>query len=277
MKQKLTLLLFLAFLLGMISLHAATWNIPGDKATLAAAITDLNALGTVGENYTLNLVAGNPQTAPIGGYIITASGTSSYSITIQGNNNTITAYTPQASGTLHDAIFEIDGGDYITIQNFVMQENAANTTTAAGTNNMTEFGVAIFYANATNGAKYITLQNNTISLNRTYQNSFGIFATDRTTSTSVTTTADITAATGAHDYLHIYGNQISNVNIGIVSVGSNTTAYMPYGLDIGGTSSATGNAITNFGTTGSFSSYPNVSGTVNGINLNNHPGIQCPV
>ena len=44
-----------------------TKNIPGDYATLALAITDLNAVGVLAGGVTLNLVAANPQTAPVGG------------------------------------------------------------------------------------------------------------------------------------------------------------------------------------------------------------------
>ena len=49
-------------------------NIPGDYATLALAINDLNAQGVGAGGVTLNLVAGNPQTAPLGGYVIGGSG-----------------------------------------------------------------------------------------------------------------------------------------------------------------------------------------------------------
>ena len=77
---------------------AGTLNIPGDYATLADAITDLNAQGVGAGGVTLNLVAGNPQTAPAGGYVIGGTGSlvltttnSSDPVTIQGNGNTITA------------------------------------------------------------------------------------------------------------------------------------------------------------------------------------------
>ena len=57
-----------------------------------------------------------------------------------------------------------------------MTENAANTTTTAGTNNMTEWGVALLYVTTTDGCQNITIQNNTIDLDRTYQNTFGIYS-----------------------------------------------------------------------------------------------------
>ena len=45
---------------------SGTKNIPGDYATLDAAITGLNAAGVDTGGVTLNLLAGNPETAPAG-------------------------------------------------------------------------------------------------------------------------------------------------------------------------------------------------------------------
>ena len=53
---------------------SGTKNIPGDYATLDAAITDLNAQGVDPGGVTLNLLAGHPQTAPAGGYVIGGAG-----------------------------------------------------------------------------------------------------------------------------------------------------------------------------------------------------------
>ena len=114
-------------------------NIPGDYATLDLAITDLNAQGFGAGGVTINLLAGNPQTAPAGGYSITASGNATDQIVFVGNSNTITANGTLTAGALNDAIFKIIGGDYITIGGFTMPENAANTTTPNATNNMTEW------------------------------------------------------------------------------------------------------------------------------------------
>src|SRR4051812_48932891 len=125
-----------------------TKNIPGDYATLAAAIIDLNTQGVGAGGVTLNLVAGNPETAPAGGYVVGDTGslvltTTSMSspVTIQGNGNTITASGALVAGALNDAIFKLIGADWVTITGFVMQENAANTVTTAASNNMTEWGV----------------------------------------------------------------------------------------------------------------------------------------
>src|SRR5262245_20386022 len=51
-----------------------TKNIPGSYLTLAAAIADLNAQGVGAGGVTLNLLAGNPQAAPPGGYVIGGAG-----------------------------------------------------------------------------------------------------------------------------------------------------------------------------------------------------------
>src|SRR5262245_48049268 len=176
-----------------------TKNIPGDYLTLADAINDLNASGVGAGGVTLNLVAGNPQTTPAGGYVIGGTGslvltTSSLAnpVVISGNGNTITAFTPQATGTITDAIFKLVGADFVKLQGRSIAKNAANTTTASSNNHMTEFGVALLYASATDGSQNNTIQNNSITLNKTYANTWGIYSNTRHTATSATTTADIT-------------------------------------------------------------------------------------
>ena len=70
--------------------------------------------------------------------------------------------------------------------------------------------------------------------------------------------------------LKVYSNTISNVNNGIVVVGPTAIADVNTGTEIG--SVALGNTITNYGTSGTFSGYANVSGTVNGILVRNSNG-----
>jgi trimeric autotransporter adhesin len=269
----LSLLIITQWTFGQLS---GTKNIPGDYATLAQAISELNTQGVDAGGVTLNLLAGNPETAPVGGYLIGGAGslvlttTSSTSqVTIQGNGNTITAYSPQASGILHDAIFEIVGADWITITGFNMVENAANTTTTPTTsNNMTEWGVALLYVTTTNGAQNNTISNCTIDLNRTYQNTFGIYSNSTHSTTAPTTVATATTTAGGNSGLAIKGNTITDVNNGIIVVGPTAAADHNEGLTIGG-SITDANSITDYGTTGTFSGYANVSGTVNGILVRN--------
>lgn len=258
--------------IGIGSLHAQLTGlkmIPGDYPSLGAAITDLNTQGVGPGGVVFNLLAGNPQTAPAGGYVITASGTATDQIIFLGNSNVITAAAPQVAGQLNDAIFKLVGADYVTLGQFAMIENPANTITAAATNDMTEWAVALLYASATDGAKNCSILANSISLVRTYQNSFGIYSTNRHNATTIGTANDITSPTGANDNLTIQGNTISNVNIGICVIGSTTGANMINGLLIGGPNPGDGNIISNYGSTNVFSTYISVSGTVNGIVINN--------
>ena len=253
---------------------------PGLAATyadLAAAITDLNIQTDITGPVVITLDAANPQTAPAGGYVINASlpGASAINtVTINGSNNLITAPTNHTVGALTDAFFKIIGSDFIILQNFNMQENAANTITTAASNNMTEFGVALFYLTTTNGAQNCTIQNNSITLNKIYQNTFGIYSNSGHSATNVSAGVPATTATGGNSGLKIYGNTISNVNNGIVVMGTNgAAADFNTGIDIGGTSAATGNTISNYGTITPFSSYFLVSGTLFGVLVRNSTAV----
>ncbi|HRD54592.1 MAG TPA: hypothetical protein PKY96_18275, partial [Flavobacteriales bacterium] len=188
---------------------------------LASAITALNA-ATITSSVSISVDPGNPQTAPAGGYAITQLNPTAFTIGIDGNGNTITSSTALVAGSLNDAIFKIIGGDRITISAFNMIEDPANTNNVAGTNNMTEFGVAVFYASTTDGAQFITIINNTIDLNRTYPNTFGIYATSQHSATSISVAAQATAPSGAHNNLRIYNNDITDVNTGICVNGATT-------------------------------------------------------
>jgi hypothetical protein len=232
---------------------------------LDAAINALNG-ATITTPVVITLDAANPQTAPAGGYVITAEGTAANTITINGSSNIITASAAHTVGNINDAIFKLVGADYVTLQGFTMQENAANTIIAsAATNNMTEWGVALLYASTTNGAQDNTIQNNTISLDRTYRNSFGIYSNSTHSATAPTTSA---TATSSNTGLKIYANMISNVNLGIAVVGP-TAAANYQTVDIGGTSPAQGNSITDYATSTQLSSYANLSGTGYGILIRN--------
>lgn len=189
-------------------------------------------------------------------------------VILQGNGNTITANAGLTVGALNDGLFKLIGADYVTIDGFVLSENAANTITVAGTNNMTEWGIALLYVTTTDGAQFNTISNCTIDLDRTYQNTFGIYSNSTHSSTSISTSATATGTDGGNSGLTITDNTITDVNMGIVVVGPTAAADMNEGLTIGG-SLATANTINNYGTSGTFSSYANVSGTVNGILVRN--------
>lgn len=210
--------------------------------SLNAAVTALNA-ATITSPVVITLAL--PQTAPAGGYRITAQGDAVNTITFEGSGNTITAGT-SAAGALNDAIFKLVGADYVTIQNFTMVEHATGTLTPSASNTMTEWGVALLYASTTNGAQNNTIQGNTISLNRLYRNSCGIYSNATHDETTPGTTATATTTAGSHTGLSILSNTISNVNIGITVVGPTAAADHNQSLTIGGL--GFGNTITDFGT-----------------------------
>ena len=258
-----------------------TLNIPGDYVSLDAAIIDLNAQGVGSGGVTLNLVAGNPQTAPAGGYVVGGAGSlvlttsnATDTITIQGNGNTITASAALTVGALTDGIFKLVGADWVTITNFVMAENGANTVnTPAASNNMTEWGVALLYVTTADGAQNNTIQGNTISLVRTYTNTFGVYSNVRHSPTDVVTAADIVNSTTAPNSGNkVYGNTISNVNMGITFIGSATAANQDTGNDIGGASAPTGNIITNWGGAAALTAFVSNSATSYGIFVNHQKG-----
>lgn len=235
-----------------------TPNLAATYTSLANAITALSGITSINGPVIITLDAGNPQTAPVGGYVIqfTAVTTAANNITIAGNNNIITAFTPQTTGSINDAIFKLIGADYITIRDFTLQENAANTVnTPAASNNMTEWGIALLRATTTDGAQNNTIQNNTISLNRAYRNSFGIYSNARHAPATPTTDADATAFSGSNSGNKVYGNNISNVMMGITFIGTATAALQDSGNDVGGSSAATGNTLTNWGGNAQLSLY----------------------
>jgi hypothetical protein len=254
-----------------VTVTGTATGLASSYSSLATAITALNsASASISTPIVITCAAGS-ETAPSGGYSITATGTITNTIKIVGAgaaSSIITANTTQTAGSLTDAIIKIIGGDYITIDGFTLKESA-NTTTAFATNNMTEFGLALFYATTTNGAQNNTIQNCTISLNRIYNNTFGIYSNSIHSATVINTAASATTTTGGNSGLKVYSNNISNVNIGIVYQGPTAAADANSSVDIGGASTATGNIISNFGTNSTLAAYQNLSQTINGILVRN--------
>ncbi len=231
-------------------------GLAANYATLAEAITALNG-ATISSPVIITVTVN--ETAPAGGYQITATGTSVNTITILGKSATITASASHTANNLNDAVFKVIGGDYITIRDFTILENSSNNTTDPGTNNMTEWGIAILPASVNNGAKNITISNNTIGMNKSYANSFGIYASTAHSAADPVTESDITSAEGANDNLKVTGNTITNVNIPIAAIGS--PAFPGNGLNIGGM--LEGNTLTNWGVTSMYTAYARIDNKIN--------------
>ncbi len=276
MKKSNLVLIFLMLFTLFAEAQVTVTSTTGSASPSSSYTTLEIALGKINDGVShtgtivCDVLAGHIETAPATGYLITATGTAAAPITFQksgsGVNPKFTGNSLVTSGALNDAIFKIVGADFITIDGFDILDNG-NLTTVAASNNMTEFGVAILYATTSDGSQNCTIKNCVIDLNRNYQNTFGIYSNSTHGPVAFTTIATAVAG-GGNNNLTIIRNTINDVNQGIVVVGSTTATEYNDGLTIGGTV-AEGNVITNFGTTGTFSGYANVSGSVNGIVVRN--------
>ncbi|MBS1510736.1 MAG: hypothetical protein JST86_07855 [Bacteroidetes bacterium] len=236
---------------------SGTKTIGVDYPNIAAAITALNTSGVGAGGATINVPAGYTETAPAGGFLL---GSSVLNVSLgsanplvfqksgAGANPLLTA--PAGTSTTVDGIFKLAGVDYVTIDGIDLQESAANTTATTAM----EWGYAFVNLNAAapfDGCNNNTVKNCTVTLNRTIATpSVAIFFGHVTATSSTALT--ITAAGDLHSNNKLYSNTLTNTTTGIQMLGYNDVS--PYALydqgnDIGGTSPATGNTITNFGGT----------------------------
>jgi hypothetical protein len=235
--------------------------------SLASAITALNGLGTPATSVLINVT--NDEVAPAGGFLITATGGPFANITIDGGGKKLTASPAHGAGSLTDAVIKVVGGDFIILQNFTIEENPANTNITLGANNMTEWAIALLSASTINGTQNIAILSNTISLDRTYPNSMAIYSNSNHASTTLALSS-ATNNSGRNRSITINENSISEVNLGIVVVGSPN--FMSDNITIGQSNPVslnTGNSILPFGYSNVFSDYPNVPKIVTGIMIVN--------
>lgn len=272
-------------------LAAGSYNIPstcGGFPTIASAVNYLNANGIDGTgDVTFNVADGYSETAPASGFALTATGTATSKIIFASLgtstiNAGVGANTP-SSATI-DAMFKIIGGDYITINGFTFTDG--NTTNPA----TMEAGVALLKQSETDGAQNNSILNNVFNMQRvnnatgsaTRANGSAAIAIYNTTD-AASTAVTVTNATGANSYNKIYGNTINGGNTGIAVMGYNASS--PYDLadvgnDIGGTNSAQGNNILNYGGGGTNTAYGiqtvyqyDFNASYNSINNNNGSGV----
>ncbi|MGC4101315.1 Ig-like domain-containing protein [Ferruginibacter sp.] len=245
MKKVYFLLLPLIYCFNSHAQVTGVKNIPGDYASLSAAITALNTTGVGAGGATINLTAGYAETAPAGGFqlgntLLNASTSSTNPLKFVGlGNNIITAQT--GTSTTLDGIFIIKGTDYVTLDGLTFKEAAANTTATTAM----EYAIAMFNLNSTaplDGCQNNTIKNCTITLNRTIATpSKAVFVAHQV---AASTTALLPAIAGdLHSNNSFYSNTISNVITAFYLGGA--TSMNDTNNDIGGTSAATGNSITN--------------------------------
>ncbi|MFN7325318.1 MAG: beta strand repeat-containing protein, partial [Chitinophagales bacterium] len=245
---------------------SGTKTIPGDYASLSAAVSALNTQGVGAGGVTFNVAAGYTETLT-GKITLTATGTASNPIVFQksgaGANPVLTAYvgTVATPSVVADGFFVLAGSDYVTIDGIDLQESAANTTTTT----VMEFGYGLFKASATDGCQNNVIKNCTITLNRLQNTGWTAPGHNGSTGIAVlnglhtaTGAVTVTAASGTNSNNQLFSNTIQNCNAGVVLVGfAATTGVGPtpdpatflgdLNNNVGGSSAATGNTILNFG------------------------------
>jgi hypothetical protein len=268
MKKLFTLLFLGASLVTFGQPLTGTKTIPGDYSSIAAAVTALNTNGVGTGGVTFNVAAGYTETiaAPIE---LTATGTSTNPIVFQksgsGSNPLITAHVgtnaPNSAGAI-DGIWRLVGSDYVTINGISLMD--PNTTEHA----TMEYGFGFFKASGSDGCQYNVIKNCIISMQNVndssggtgiYQGSVGIAMYNVLATAPGFVT--VTAASGSNSYNQIIQNTIQGAYGGIALIGF--AAPSPFtlgdmGNDIGGSSSATGNIIKNFGSEGTINAIAGV-------------------
>jgi len=223
-------------------------TIPGDFATIQAAVTALNTSGVGAGGVTFNVTPGHtePTTAPI---ILTATGTSANPIVFQksgaGSNPVIMrtdagTLATTALGGQGDAVVIIEGSDYVTFDGFDI-----------GTSDQgIEYGYYLRKASVTDGCKNVTIKNSIIVMTKgTSAFVVGIYSSNNDASSLVSSATGITVTStdGRNENVTLTGNTINNVFAGIILRGFGaSTPYDFYDQNfVVGTSGAC-NTIQNF-------------------------------
>lgn len=258
MKKIISLVLVLSFVYSSKSQVFGTLNVPSTYTSIASVITAMNQQGVFG-NVVVAIAAGYTETAPLGGYSLTATGTSTSTILFQksgvGANPLITAYSG-GSGTPgsanQDGVWRLIGSDYVTVDGIdIVDLNTSNPETM-------EFGYGFFKMNGIDGCQNNIIRNCTITLNRINNATGTAPATDgsrginmvNSTSNANTTALTVFSADGSNSNNKFYSNTIQNCNIGIALIGYadvSSFTFADTGNDIGGNGTTTGNTILNFG------------------------------
>jgi hypothetical protein len=236
---------------------------------LDSAVKYLNKHGISGTTI-INCSAS--ETAPSGGYVLGSSTlnkslSATQTLTINGAKRVFTA---QAGSGGNDAIFTIQGANYVTLQNFDFRESAFNTTATA----MMERGISIVKFNKDTGSKKDNILNTSITLNNTNttaasgiapNGATGIFI-GNCTYLSNSPLALAASEDGTNDGIFISGCVIKNVTHGIYTAGiqviADGSSFNDKNLTI------LSDTIENFTHNGIFLSYSN-GDLVNACRINN--------
>lgn len=237
---------------------SGTVSVPGTYTSLAACLNDLNTQGING-GFTVYVASNYTETVPVGGYSLYATGTVANPLVFQksgtGANPLLLAYpggTASPTSAVQDGMWRLIGCDYVTIDGIdLLDNNTSNFATM-------EFGYGLFKSNITNGCRFNTIRNCTITLNRincangTTPASEGSRGIDMVNATTAAHTSPLvpTTALGSNSNNIFERNFIQNCNIGIALIGyvsASPFTFTDQNNTVGGLLAANGNTIINFG------------------------------
>ena len=199
-------------------------------ASFSSAIDSLNKYGVGTGGVTYNVAAG-ATFAETNALVLKATGTAANPIVFQksgtGANPIINPKLGSiATGTSDlangDAALKIVGSDFVTWDAINIIEPAGLSSVA-----LTERGIAILQATATDGCKNITIKNSKITLSRTTTASWGIWSSGAYGETFSANSA--TSVAGRNENIFITNNIIENCYSGIYARGTSTSTA-PYPL-----------------------------------------------
>lgn len=205
--------------------------------SIADAFADLTTLGVAGP-VTFNVAAGHTETG-INMLLSTTTSNATNTITFQksgsGANPLITAGTGVGG---EDGVIEIEGTDYVTFDGIDVQESSSNlnATTQA------EYAYSTLKRSTTDGARYVTVRNATLTLNKANSGTAAVYQNNHTAADPTLLT--ITDTAGSSSYNRFYNLTISNTNMGFYVYGASDSVYYDHGTEIG---VAGGNTVSNFG------------------------------
>lgn len=218
---------------------SGTKSIPGDYATIALAITDLNEQGVGSGGVVFNVAAGHTETSSNLVINIRANfPTSSNQVVFQKSGAGINPLITAAAGTsaTADGIIKISGSDYITLDGIDLLDPVSNTGNA-----MMEWGYSLMRETTRNGTHHATIKNCVVTLQKINSASIGIYIANRDTNGTIVVPEDLD---GQNSHNRIYGNTVTNVYKGIVAISASTTRDTDNEIGVNG---ETPNTITNWG------------------------------
>jgi hypothetical protein len=242
--------------------------------TLSSIITGLNTLGVSGP---VTIRVTSNETAPSGGFVVGSSTlnptlSSTNTLTFVGWSGSISpkTLTAQTGSGSNDAIFTIQGANYVTVNSLNLVEAATNTTATS----MMERGYSIVKYNKDTGTKKTSILNCAITLNNANataasgvapSGAVGVFV-GNCTYLSNTALGLAAAEDGTNDGTFVSNCTIKNTNHGIYFVGipviADGTSFNDKNLTV------VGNVIENFTHHGVYIAYSN-GDLVNGNTINN--------